>query len=208
MGWLLLLGVAVAAALLLWALKLPRMLWSFAAAAMMLGAAGYALQGAPGRAGRPAEPADRAIQIDPGIIELRGAMMGRFTLENAYFVAADAMLRAGETGSAVAVMQGAVRKYPQDAQLWTGLGTVLSLHNGGLVSPAARLAFDRAMRLAPLHPAPPFFLGLALANAGQYVEARPFWARAVALTPPALGYRAELVGRLAELDRAIAAASR
>lgn len=205
MGWLMLLGVAIAAGLLLWVLRLPRMLWSFAAAAMMLGAAGYALQGAPERPGRPAQPADRAIEVDPGLVELRGAMMGRFTLQGAYFIAADAMLRSGETGSAVAVMQGAVRKFPRDSQLWTGLGTMLSLHNGGLVSPAARLAFDRAMTLAPRHPSPPFFAGLAYANAGQYAEARPFWARALALTPSGASYRPEIAGRLAALDEAIAA---
>lgn len=205
MGWGLLLGVAVAAGLLLWLLRLPRMLWSFAAAAMMLGMAGYALQGTPDRAGQPAKPADRAIEIDPAIIELRGAMMGRFTLEGPYYIAADAMLRAGETGSAVAVMQGAARKYPRDYQFWTGLGTMLSLHNGGLVSPAARLAFDRGMMLGPRQPAAPFFAGLAYANAGQYAEARPFWVRALALTPPGASYRPEIAGRLAALDEAIAA---
>lgn len=205
MGWITLLGVALAAALLLWLLKLPRLLWSFTAAAMMLGAAGYALQGAPGRAGHPAEPADRAIEIDPGIVALRGAMTSRISLENAYFIAADAMLREGESGTAVTVMQGAVRKYPRNFELWTGLGTTLSLHNGGLVSPAARLAFDQAIKLAPRHPSPPFFLGLAYANAGQFMEARPFWARALALTPARASYRPEIAGRLAALDEAIAA---
>ena len=205
MGWVVLLGVAGAAALLLWLLKLPRLLWSFAAAAMMLGAAGYALQGAPGRAGRPTQPADRAIEIDPSIAELRGAMTSKISIENAYFVAADAMLRAGESGSAVTVMQGAVRKYPRNFELWTGLGTMLSLHNGGLVSPAARLAFDQAIKLAPRHPMPPFFLGLAYANAGQFMEARPYWARALALTPDGARYRPEIAGRLAALDEAIAA---
>lgn len=205
MGWLTLLGVAVAAALLLWLLRLPRLLWSFTGAALMLGAAGYALQGSPERPGHPATPADRAIEIDPGLIALRGAMLGRFSIEDAYFIASDAMLRAGDTGAAVAVMQGAVRKYPTDYALWTGLGLNLSLHNGGLVSPASRLAFDRAMTLGRSHPAPPFFLGLAYANAGQYQEARPFWARALALTPANASYRGEIAGRLAELDRALAA---
>lgn len=206
MGWIMLLAVACVAALLLWALKLPRLLWSFAAAAMMLGAAGYALQGAPDRAGRPTEPADRKIEIDPAISDLRGAMTTRISLANAYFVAAEAMLRAGESGSAVTVMQGAVRKSPDNFELWAGLGTMLSLHNGGLVSPAARLAFDQAIRLAPRHPLPPFFLGLAYANAGQFMEARPYWARALALTPPKASYRPEIAGRLAALDEAIAAA--
>jgi cytochrome c-type biogenesis protein CcmH len=204
MGWAVLLGVAIAAAVLLWLLRLPRVLWSFTAAAMMLGAAGYALQGTPDRPGRPAQPADRAIAIDPGIIELRGAMTSKISIENAYLIAAEAMLRSGESGTAVAVMQGAVRKYPRDFELWTGLGTMLSLHNGGLVSPAAKLAFDQGMKLAPRHPSPPFFAGLAYANAGQFMEARPLWARALALTPPKASYRPEIAGRLAALDQAIA----
>ena len=204
MGWVLLLVVAAGAAVLLRLLRLPRALWMFVGAAAMLGAAGYALQGAPGREGHPATPDARVIAIDPSVITLRGALFGRFSGEDAYFSAADALLRAGASGSAVTVMQGAVRRAPRSPAFWTGYGTVLSLHNGGLVSPAARFAFDQAMRLNPLHPGPPFFLGLAYANAGAYAQARPFWARALALTPPDASYRAEIAGRLASLDEVLA----
>ena len=72
------------------------------------------------------------------------------------------------------------------------------------MSPAARLAFERAMRLAPEHPAPPYYAGLAYVGAGEFAKARPLWARAVALSPAGAGYRRDLALRLALLDRYLA----
>jgi Flp pilus assembly protein TadD len=51
------------------------------------------------------------------------------------------------------------------------------------------------------HSIPPFFHGLALIREGKFEEARPFWAKAVELTPAKATYRAQLVGRLFLLDR-------
>ena len=56
-------------------------------------------------------------------------------------------------------------------RLWVGLGNALVAHADGMMSPAAELAFDRADRLAPEHPAPRFFYGLALAQGGQFDQA-------------------------------------
>ena len=64
-------------------------------------------------------------------------------------------------------------------------------------------SFRRAMSLAPGHPGPPFFLGLAYIRAGQFAEARQWWARALRLTPADAGYRPEIADRLALLDAAL-----
>jgi cytochrome c-type biogenesis protein CcmH/NrfG len=42
-----------------------------------------------------------------------------------------------------------------------GLGNALVLHADGMMTPAAELAFQRAAKLAPDHPGPKFFYGLA-----------------------------------------------
>jgi cytochrome c-type biogenesis protein CcmH/NrfG len=97
-----------------------------------------------------------------------------------------------------------VLKSPGDAALWTGFGMKLADNDHG-VSPAARLAFDKAIALWPQHPGPPFFLGLAYVQSWDFVSARPFWARAVALTPESLSYRQVLMAQLDWLDRMIAA---
>jgi cytochrome c-type biogenesis protein CcmH/NrfG len=207
MGWLWLAIIGLSTAGLLWVLGVGPSLWSLVGAALMLGAVGYAWQGRPGQPGSPAEADAERIAIDPGIAKLRGAMTGNFTAESAYLTAADAMLRAGEPDAAVAVVLGGIRKMPEDMSLWTGLGDALAQHDGGYVSPAALFAFRHAMDLAPNHPAPPFFLGLAYVRAGEFEEARKYWARALALTPEEMSYRPEIAVRLMLLDRYLALAN-
>lgn len=205
MGWLLLLAIALVTALVLWRTGYPRKLWTIPATALMLGAAGYTWQGSPGLAGHPVAAERQRGEVDPDLVALREALFGRFNFSFAYFTAADAMTRLGAPGQAANVMIGAVRKAPQDAALWTGLGLTLAEHDGNQVSPASRLAFERAMTLWPQHPGPPFFYGLALIREGKFAEARPWWLKAVQFTPEKASYRNELVVRLFLLDRLLAA---
>ncbi|MGI4731529.1 MAG: tetratricopeptide repeat protein [Janthinobacterium lividum] len=200
MGFVALLGLGLAAAALLWRLRIARPLWSLVGAAMMLGATGYALQGRPALPGHPTEADAKAIEVDPGLVMLREDMFGRFTADAAYMTASDAMLRSGDAGAAVQVMLGGIRQYPGSIQLWTGLGTALVAHDGDQVSPPALLAFQQATRLSPRHPGPPFFTGLAYVRAGRFAEARPYWRRALALSPADAPYRAPITVRLALLD--------
>ncbi|KQM63807.1 hypothetical protein ASE75_11225 [Sphingomonas sp. Leaf17] len=205
MGWVGLValgGLAMAAMALL---GLPRLLSSFVGAALMLGAAGYALQGRPMVPAHPASTTTAAITVDPAIIDLREQMTGRISMDGAYLIAGDAMLRSGNAGSAAQVVLGGVRKYPQSFVLWMGLGTTLAAKDGMQVSPASLFAFRQAMRLAPAHPAPPFFLGLAYVQAGEFAKAQPFWARAVRLAPPPADYYRGLVIRLVALNQILAA---
>jgi cytochrome c-type biogenesis protein CcmH/NrfG len=207
MGWVMLVLIGVAAALALWLGRVSWSLWSFVGAALMLGVAGYTIQEPTSQPGHPVESFTQPITIDPQITDLRDSMLGRFTADNAYLIAADAMMRSGDTRSAVQVVLGGIAKYPQSTTLWTGLGSAYAQHDG-TVSPAALFAFRRAAHLSPLHPAPPFFLGLAYIQTGQFALARPYWARAVALTPPGLSYHAEIAGMLKKLDDYLAAADR
>lgn len=201
MGWLMLLVLALGAGLLLWLTGFPRKLWTVAATALMLGAAGYAWQGSPGLAGHPVVAASKAGEIEPEIIEVRDAMFGRFNFTWASFARADAMTRAGAPDTAVRAMILTVREAPGDAGAWAWLGTKFVENDGNQISPAAKYAFERAIRLAPQHPGPPFFYGLALIRENKFAEARPYWARAVDLTPAKASYRGPLTVRLFLLDR-------
>ena len=80
------------------------------------------------------------------------------------------------------------------------MGNALTLYAGGLITPAAELAFERAAKLAPDHPAPPYFTGLAYAQAGQFDRARDIWTQLLARAPANAPWRANVVNRLAELD--------
>ncbi|MCW3835547.1 tetratricopeptide repeat protein [Sphingomonas canadensis] len=205
MGWAMLLGLAVLAFAGLWFGGFPRRLWTIPATALTLGAAGYAWQGSPDQPGHPVAAVERKGEIDPGLIEIRETMFGRYNTAYSYFGMADAMTRIGARDSAVRAMLGAVQKEPKNAGLWTWLGVTLAEHDGGMVSPASAYAFRRAMELAPDHPGPPFFMGLAQVKSGQFAAARPLWERAVALSPADASYRSLLEAQLARLDEVLAA---
>ena len=205
MGWIALILIAVAAMAALALLRVDRLLWSMVGAALMLGAAGYAWQGSPTLPASPARPDAARMADDPSLIELRERMLGRFTADAAYLIASDAMARSGERRSAVRAILGGLNRYPQSVMLWTGLGTTLASHDGNAVSPPALFAFRQAIRVAPQHPAPYFFLGLAYVRAADYPAARRAWAKALALSPERASYRRDIAVRLALLDRLLEA---
>lgn len=192
MGWIALASVGAAAFALLWLLGLPRTLWSFAGAALMLGAAGYASQARPDLPGAPVNAEKRARADEPELHKLRGDLFGRFTINDAYFVAADALVRGGDPDKAAKMMLGGVRSSPQDPSLWTWLGMTLVEADDGSMSPAAALAFRRGVTLAPKHPGPALFYGLAYARTGNLDAALPWLRRAQALTPVNAEYRADV----------------
>ena len=206
-GFVALAVIAAAAAGALVLLRLPKLLWSFAGAALCLGAAGYSWQGRPALAASPAQPTADTVSIAPEAIALRERLMGRFTADTAYLVALDAMLRAGDRRAAAKVVLGGVRALPQSFILWTQLGTTLAKVDGDQVSPAAKLAFGRAMQLAPFHPAPPYYAGLAYVRAGDLETGHRLWRRAVALSPKGMDYREAIAGQLLLLDQYMAALS-
>jgi len=177
----------------------------FTAAALLLALAGYAWQGHPGYAGAP-KTAPAHVQLpDSEFAKTRGDMLGRFDQASAWLNMADAFQRRGDTRTAAELLQGAVRRTPDNPDLWVGYGNALVLHGGGMMSPAAQLAFQRAATLAPNHPAPRFFYGLALAQGGNYAEAERIWRAIVAEAPPDAEYRRIVEERLQALEQARAA---
>ena len=99
-------------------------------------------------------------------------------------------------------IRAGLRQSPRDPDLWVGLGNALVVHADGMMSPAAQLAFDRAARLAPDHPGPPFFYGLALAQGGQFDEAERIWRQLLVGAPAQAEYRRTIEERLEALARA------
>lgn len=193
MGWVTLALLAVAAAAMLVLLRLPRILWPLGGAALMLGAAGYAWQE---NATFPAHPAiTERPSLDPGdeYRKVRGQLWGQFGGESMYFGISDAALRGGNVDGALRILTGGVDYAPESAAMWTELGTVIALHDNNHVSPAALIAFRRAMALAPEHPGPPFFLGLAYVRAGDEAKSLYYFRRASRLAPADPTYRAPMI---------------
>jgi cytochrome c-type biogenesis protein CcmH/NrfG len=201
MGWVIALVMALATGLVLWRFaRLPRGSGGFIAAAMLLALAGYAWQARPGLPGSPRQAPDEAMMPDTPFAVERLKMLERFGTIGHWLDFADALDRMGERRAAVGALNNAIHQNPDSADLYVGLGNALTVHAGGQVTPAARLAFDRAAAISPNHPGPPFFFGMALAQAGQFDEAARVWRELLDRSPADAPYRADLVQRLAQLD--------
>lgn len=206
MGWFVVIGLAaVAFAIMAFAIRLPRGGREFAAAAFMLGLAGYALQGSPWEAGSPTEPRETEEQGQAAMIEARKAMGNQYGAGVSDLITADAFMRAGQFGAAATLLRGATHRNPNDPDVWVALGNALVAHSSGIITPAATFAFDRAAAIAPDHPGPPFFKGLALAQSGEFEEGRAIW-QGLLDRPgdPQEPWRQDLVIRLQRLDQIIA----
>jgi len=185
-GWVILALLFAAAIGSLWLLRVRGAFLMFAASAMLFGGAGYALQGHPTLSGSPRTAAMREPPIP--LADLRHEFFGNFTGEERWLTISDALARTGDTEGEVGVLQNAVGKYPGNAQLWVGLGNALVDHAGGL-TPAGQFAYQRAAELAPGHPAPSFFLGLALARSGDRERALSLWNEILEDAPADAGWR-------------------
>lgn len=180
MGWVALAILFIASLAGLWALGVRGGLFKAVAAALFLGASGYAFQGSPELPDSFAQPTEAANVLP--LADARHAFFGRFTPEETWLAMSDALARDGEGADAVGVLQNAVRRYPRDLQLWIGLGNALVDHGHGL-TPPAEFAYRRAAELAPGHPAAPFFYGLARARSGDRQGAVEIWKRILARAP-------------------------
>jgi cytochrome c-type biogenesis protein CcmH len=186
MGWVVLLLLIAVSLLVLWLLGLRGGVLKAVAAALLVGASGYALQGSPELPGSPAGGAE-GKDVFP-LTEARHAFFGRFTPAESWLGMSEALARDGKTEDAVGLLQNAVRRYPGDPQLWIGLGNALVDHAHGM-TPPAELAYKRAAELAPGHPAAPFFLGLALARSGDREAAIALWSQILKTAPEDASWR-------------------
>lgn len=198
-GWLILFFFAGAAFGALWLLRVRGPLLTASAAALLVGASGYALQGRPGLKGSPVSQARGAEKVP--LAEARHAFFERFSGAEGWLVMAEALERRGRTGDSAALLQNAVRTRPGDQQLWIGLGNALVAHSNGL-TPPAELAFRRAAALNPAHPAPAFFYGLARARSGDPASAIAIWRNLLKDAPPDAGWRGLVEAGIAALDPA------
>jgi cytochrome c-type biogenesis protein CcmH len=186
MGWiaLALLAAAALGALRLLGLRSPMM--QLGAAALLLGSAGYVVQGRPGLPGSPGAVQTEGAPVP--LTALRHAFFGNFTPTEHWLLLSEALARRGNTVDAAGALQAAVREHPDDPQLWIGLGNALVDHARAL-TPASEFAYRRAAELSPGYPAAPFFYGLALLRSGQREAAVAIWREVLANAPAEASWR-------------------
>ena len=186
MGWIVLLALMLLSIAALWLLGVRRAGLTASAAALLLGGAGYALQGSPDMPGAPALGMEGRDVLP--LTEARHAFFGNFTPAEPWLRMSEALARDGKSEDAVGILENAVKRYPGDPQLWIALGNALVDHARGL-TPPAELAYRRAEAAAPGHPAAPFFYGLALARSGDRDGAIKLWKDILAKAPPDASWR-------------------
>lgn len=205
--WAVVILTALAAFGLIVLLRAPRKSWEAIGAALLVGIAGYAFQASPGLPGAPKEAPEQAAKSGAALVEARQQLAQAQASGqglNRWMVIGDALARNGQYGEAAGVILGAVEKEPKNADAWLALANALVGHAEGNLTPAALYAYGRAGQADPMHPGPPFFLGLALAQSGKLVEARGIWAQLLERSPPDAPWRADLAERLQRLDAFIA----
>jgi cytochrome c-type biogenesis protein CcmH/NrfG len=210
MGWVIAAGLAILAlGALIFVGRLPRHAYEIAAAALLLGLAGYAWQGRPGLAGSPRQSAENGgAPFDEKLAEQRRGLAERYGKAGQWLMLSDGLGRQGKTKEAANVLLSGLRETPDDPNLWLGFGNALVAHAGGVLSPAADFAYRRAMAIDPDGPAPRYFYGLALARAGQLKEARALWAPLAASAPEGSEVRKELELNIARIDAMLGSESR
>jgi cytochrome c-type biogenesis protein CcmH len=169
--------------LLIWLGKLRRSGALAVAAVMMLGLAGYALQGSPGLAAAHGAPIAADRETTAALILVRSEMDRTFSPARPYLIASDAFSRDGNYRLAAAYLKSGIRKNPQSADLWAGLGVQLMLASNGQMSPPALFAFDRVRALDTRHPAPDYFAGLTTLFDGKPGDTLRLWEPLLANAP-------------------------
>ena len=186
MAYLILLSLVGLALGVIWMTGLRGSRLVLTAAALLLGAAGYAVHGRPGLAGSPR--AGSAPEPPISLVTARNAFLGEFSGRSHWLIISDSFAARGQTHDAVGILLAATRQHPRDYALWLGLGNALTDHARGL-TPAARLAFARSAELAPTSPAPGYFLGLAKLRSGDPEGALADWKSMLADAPANASWR-------------------
>lgn len=200
MAWLAAIMLALASGFALWRFaQLDRPMLQLVGAGLCLALAGYAWQGRPDLEGKSPPPLGQQLRGTSAFAEMREPFLGSFDRASRWLIIAESYQRRGDTRSGVGIIKSGLRGSPRDSDLWIGLGHALLLHADGVMTPAVQFAFKRAAELAPAHPGPKFFYGLALAQSGQIDAAELVWRDLLSTTPPEASYRPLIEEKLAAL---------
>lgn len=170
------------------------------------GVGGYALRGAPAASSYAAPHLETAQPGARAAAERARARLLKDPADVPSWIAMSVALSGeGRSQQAVEGLTRAVAVMPDQPDLWVALGEALVAHNKGLVSPAARLAFDRASQIAPSHPAPRYYLGMAWLQAGKPDQALEVWQALLASTPADAPWRENVARKIKAAQTMLAA---
>lgn len=196
-GWVALgLLSVLSLAVLVFFVRSSKGLWQVAAAAVLLGMTGYALQGRPSTPASPAKSLEASEVAATQLVAIRADMDQSFGSAKRWLVTADSFAKQGDYSLSASYIQSGLRTEPQNADLWSALGLQLMLASEGQMSPPAQLAFDKARAIRPNYPAPYYFAGLARLFAGDLDGAILLWEKTVSLATPKAKWKTRIESQL------------
>lgn len=196
-GWVALASLAFASlAIIGWFVRKSKGLWQVAAATLLLGMTGYALQGRPALPSSPAKSLSAKEDAAVQLVEMRADMDQSFGSAKRWLITADSFAKQGDYKLSASYIQAGLRQNPQDPDLWSALGLQLMLASDGQMSPPAQLAFDKAREIRPNYPAPYYFAGLARLFGGDLNGAILLWEKTLSLATPKAKWKPRLESQL------------
>ncbi|MDA7787807.1 tetratricopeptide repeat protein [Sphingomonadaceae bacterium] len=200
MTWLVVIGLAAVMFLIAaFVLKMPKPGYSLFGAALMVGLAGYAMQGSPSLSGAPKEATSDVSGTGAAMVESRRSLFDTAVLPSRFVVSADAFTRRGQNDDAAGFLLNAVTENPQDTEAWLALGNALTEHADGQLTPAALYAYSKAEQTDPEHPGAAYFLGVGMIRSGRPAEALQLWQELAARAPDDAPWKPVIEERAASL---------
>lgn len=196
-GWIALALLSGASlAVIFWLGRLPKGHWQVAAAAILLGMTGYALQGRPVTPASPAKPMLAKEDAAAQLVDMRADMDQSFGSAKRWLVTADSFAKQGDYPLSASYIQSGLLNEPDNPDLWSALGLQLMLASNGQMSPPAQLAFDKARTIRPNYPAPYYFAGLSRLFGGDLNGAILLWEKTLSLATPKAKWKPRLESQL------------
>lgn len=200
-GWLLSILLAGATALGLVAAARPgRGPLLLIGAVLLAGLAGFSWQAGPDLPGQPAAGRPHAGR-ETLFAQERKVWLETVGGDAAQLDGADAFIRNGDPAYAVGLLRAYLVREPGSMVLWLGLANALQAQAGGLLTPPARYALQKAAEAAPEHPAPAYFLGLAQLQMGDLESADATWRTLLKQAPAGAPWTARLSARIQLIER-------
>lgn len=190
-------------------LRVPKNAITALSAAIAVGLAGYSWQGEPTKPRSLPVTSEIEEELGNQVVTLRRQILAEddWSSNRNRMITADAFARMGRFKDASEAYGIIVREDPKDAEAWLALGNALVNHADGVITPPAVRAFRMSEELDPDTPGVPFFIGLALIQQGDFLQARGAWAGALERMPEGSEAHGLLSQRLERLDNLINVAS-
>lgn len=184
-----------------------RLAMGLAATLVAVSLGGYLLLGSPGLPGQPlAERQARPVEQQD--VELLISRIEAHLRDNprdgrGWDIIAPIYLRLGRYEAAAQAYDNALRLMGESPERLSGQGEALTQANDGMVTAAARAAFDRALALEPDLVRPRFYVALSLEQDGKLEAAAEAWRAMLAEAPADAPWRPVVAQRLATVEKSL-----